>query len=359
MTSIMSAPAASIMSDPILAKHVAKIRNLGKRVVADIIEIGRRLTKCKGIVGHGNWEIFLAQELGWSDRTALNFMRVFDLAEAKSENFSVLNLPVSSLYLLAAPSTPKEARTEIIQRAEAGEKVSGAEVKETIARVKRKGDTAETAQVTPSDTAETETAQMTPSDTAETETAQVTQDGTADTAAQDDVVASAEAPETAPPAEPEADPAAPELAPNLVATAAAAVNRLSGTELRDFLDRLWPAPVRAFELKFGARKSDNTNAEIARLANECRVLLARAEQNAGDIHQKLARIRKLAGDKTRANTSPRTSNAQLDRGAFARGMGVAGPTDQKFTKMQMEPTGTDASGNPVFAQSRGNRSRAY
>ena len=55
-----------------------------------------------------------------------------------------LGLPVSSLYLLAAPSTPKEARTEIIQRAEAGEKISGATVKETIARVKRKDGTFET-----------------------------------------------------------------------------------------------------------------------------------------------------------------------------------------------------------------------
>ena len=34
---------------------------------------------------------------------------------------------------LLAPSTPEEARTEILERAEAGEKVFGAEVKETIA----------------------------------------------------------------------------------------------------------------------------------------------------------------------------------------------------------------------------------
>jgi hypothetical protein len=38
----------------ILAKHAAAIRRLGKRVVADVIEIGRLLTECKRICGHGN-----------------------------------------------------------------------------------------------------------------------------------------------------------------------------------------------------------------------------------------------------------------------------------------------------------------
>jgi hypothetical protein len=42
-------------SDPTLAEHAAEIRGLGKRVVGDVIEIGRRLTECKRICGHGNW----------------------------------------------------------------------------------------------------------------------------------------------------------------------------------------------------------------------------------------------------------------------------------------------------------------
>jgi hypothetical protein len=53
------------------------------------------------------------------DRTALNFMRVYDMS--KTENFSDLNIPLSSLYLLAAPSTPEKARTEIFDRATSGE----------------------------------------------------------------------------------------------------------------------------------------------------------------------------------------------------------------------------------------------
>jgi hypothetical protein len=37
-----------------------------------------------------------------------------------------LDLPASSLYLLAAPGTPQEARNAVIEQAKAGEKVSRA-----------------------------------------------------------------------------------------------------------------------------------------------------------------------------------------------------------------------------------------
>ena len=36
-----------------LAEHVAAIRQGGKRMISDAIEIGRRLKLCKEIVGHG------------------------------------------------------------------------------------------------------------------------------------------------------------------------------------------------------------------------------------------------------------------------------------------------------------------
>src|SRR5262249_11170972 len=46
--------------------------------------------------------------------------------------------PASILYLLAAPSTPQEARDEIIARAEAGEEITVAKTKTAIAKRKRK-----------------------------------------------------------------------------------------------------------------------------------------------------------------------------------------------------------------------------
>jgi hypothetical protein len=48
------------------------------------------------------------------------------------------SFPASILYLLAAPSTPEAARIEIIERAEAGEAISHAEVKKVIKKTRAK-----------------------------------------------------------------------------------------------------------------------------------------------------------------------------------------------------------------------------
>jgi len=55
-------------------------RALGKRVVADVIEIGRRLTESKKICGHGNWLPWLDREFNWQEQTARNFIRFFKTA---------------------------------------------------------------------------------------------------------------------------------------------------------------------------------------------------------------------------------------------------------------------------------------
>lgn len=121
-----------------LAEHAAVIRALGKRVVGDIIEIGRRLSDAKRRVGHGGWLPWLEREFGWVEQTALNFMRCHDLA--KSKKFGDLNLPVSGLYLLAAPTTPDEARDSIIERARDGEALTHAQVKAMIDEARKKQD---------------------------------------------------------------------------------------------------------------------------------------------------------------------------------------------------------------------------
>jgi hypothetical protein len=119
-----------------LAEHTAEIRRLGKQAVENVVAIGCHLIECKKLLGHGNWLPWLKWEFGWTDRTALNFMRVAELS--KSETVSDLRLPVKALYLLAAPSTPAAAKTEIIARAQAGEQVSAAEVKRVIKDTKSK-----------------------------------------------------------------------------------------------------------------------------------------------------------------------------------------------------------------------------
>jgi Protein of unknown function (DUF3102) len=131
--------AAAADTDATLSKHAAAIRGLGCRIVTDAIDIGCRLSECKRLAGHGRWLPWLEREFGWTDDTALNFMRAHELA--KSRNFRDLSLPVSALYLLAAPSTPDAARDEIIERAKAGEAMPVKKVKRVIEAAKGKGKT--------------------------------------------------------------------------------------------------------------------------------------------------------------------------------------------------------------------------
>jgi len=107
---------------------------LGRQTIDNIVEIGRRLTEAKKIVGHGGWLPWLDREFGWEETTALRFMRVHKLTLSKSGNLP--DLPVSGLYLLAAPSTPESAKAEIIERAEAGEALLVAEVKRVVEKHK-------------------------------------------------------------------------------------------------------------------------------------------------------------------------------------------------------------------------------
>jgi hypothetical protein len=126
-----------IASEATLADHASAIRALGKRVIADVIEIGRRLTDAKRIAGHGNWLPWLEREFGWTEKTAQRFMQVHDAA-IKNDKLSDLNLPVSGLYLLAQPSTPDEARDEVITRTEGGEALSVADVARTVDEARNK-----------------------------------------------------------------------------------------------------------------------------------------------------------------------------------------------------------------------------
>jgi N6-adenosine-specific RNA methylase IME4 len=131
MTTLL--PATPLPTQPALAEHAAEIRRLGTRVFGDLLEIGRRLTECKRIAGHGNWLPWLEREFGWSADTAENYLLVYKVFGSDSESLRNLNLPMQSLRLLAAHSTSEEARTEVLHRVTAGERVGLATVREIVA----------------------------------------------------------------------------------------------------------------------------------------------------------------------------------------------------------------------------------
>jgi hypothetical protein len=92
------------------SEHADAIRSLRKRAASDIIEIGNRLIDVKeNHCAHGEWLPWLEAEFGWSESTALRFMRVAEMA-AKSVTVTDLDIPIGSLYQLAAPSTPEPVR---------------------------------------------------------------------------------------------------------------------------------------------------------------------------------------------------------------------------------------------------------
>jgi hypothetical protein len=124
---------ASAKQAATLAANADAIRTLHKRSVNDIIEIGCRLVESRDIIRQTpgrRWLHWLNTQFGWTDRTARNFIAVFELS--KSENFSDLGrLPKSALYPLAAPSIPKPLRTEILDRAKT-EDISLKDVEEAL-----------------------------------------------------------------------------------------------------------------------------------------------------------------------------------------------------------------------------------
>jgi Protein of unknown function (DUF3102) len=86
-----------------LTEHAAAIRACGKRMIGEAVEIGRRLTDCqRRLRGDGQWLAWLEREFKWSDRTAHNFMQLHNLI-VEREKISDLTIPLSGLYLLAAP----------------------------------------------------------------------------------------------------------------------------------------------------------------------------------------------------------------------------------------------------------------
>ncbi|MDF5722113.1 MAG: DUF3102 domain-containing protein [Rhizonema sp. PD37] len=109
-----------------------EIKTLMRRNSQDIIDIGQKLIEVKQYLGHGNFRNWLEFEFNWSISAATKFMQVAD--QFKCVNFTHLNITASTLYLIAAPSTPKEARVEVLERATKGENISYTKAKVIVSQ---------------------------------------------------------------------------------------------------------------------------------------------------------------------------------------------------------------------------------
>jgi Protein of unknown function (DUF3102) len=119
------------------AEHIRGVCDCAtKHLIEHVVIIGRNLVEAKKICPHGEWLPWLKREFDWSHSTADRFMQVYRQKD-KLPTVGNFDIPLNVLYLLAAPSTPPEARQEIKDRIEGGEHVSAAQVKEAIADTKQ------------------------------------------------------------------------------------------------------------------------------------------------------------------------------------------------------------------------------
>lgn len=114
-----------------------RIRESMQRSLQDIIAVGTDLLLVKSNLPHGQFLKWLNAEFGWTERTARNLMTVAERF-GKSEMISDLHIQPTAAYLLAAPSTPDEARQTAVERAQAGERITAAVAKDIVARAKKK-----------------------------------------------------------------------------------------------------------------------------------------------------------------------------------------------------------------------------
>lgn len=95
------------------------------RTAADIIDIGKDLIAVKSALGHGHFLSWIEAEFGMTDRTA---RRMISAAQRFDKSDTMSNFDASALYALAAPSTPDKVVAEVVERTEAGEKFTAADI---------------------------------------------------------------------------------------------------------------------------------------------------------------------------------------------------------------------------------------
>ena len=121
----------------IVKQRTSEIKNLMRLTAENIINIGQKLTEVKHKLGHGSFQNWLRTEFEWSEQTARQFMQVYRWSMTiKNKNFVFSQLGTSALYLLAAPSTPPEARQEILNLVDEGEKINYTRAKSIVNRYK-------------------------------------------------------------------------------------------------------------------------------------------------------------------------------------------------------------------------------
>lgn len=106
----------------VVTTEIRQLVNQYRRItVAFAVEIGRRLVEAKALLPHGEWGDWLREQVDFSQRTANNFMRVFEeygdqqitLFGAVPNSHAIANLSITkALQLLSLPEDERETFAE-------------------------------------------------------------------------------------------------------------------------------------------------------------------------------------------------------------------------------------------------------
>jgi hypothetical protein len=130
---------AEVLAEPATVEQLAeRIHGRNKRILTEVVANGRDLIAARDLLPHGGWLPWLKKNFDWTERAAQRFMQVTVMVDAKSDSRVVFgDLPLSVVYVLAAPSTPPEVITEVIADRKAGMLINGDMVKRKIEEAKR------------------------------------------------------------------------------------------------------------------------------------------------------------------------------------------------------------------------------
>jgi hypothetical protein len=120
----------------LVQQHTNEIKEQLKDTVQAICQIGQKLVEVRNCLSYGEFNSWLKIEFQWSRSTAYNYINVFETF-GSCPNFGQLNIAASALYLLAAPSTTKEAREEALESARLGEAVTYSKAKAIVSSHKK------------------------------------------------------------------------------------------------------------------------------------------------------------------------------------------------------------------------------
>ncbi|WP_164021118.1 DUF3102 domain-containing protein [Rhizobium ruizarguesonis] len=134
MTQSIHAFDYSGVSKAVAKEAEATALRIRDRLRTHTLETGRELLIIKQKLGHGNFGKWLDFHFGWKERTAQNYMNSATAFGSAPRVIEVL--PPSTVYKLAAKSTPEELRQSVIEEICRGGTPDGREVEKRIAETK-------------------------------------------------------------------------------------------------------------------------------------------------------------------------------------------------------------------------------